>query len=106
MLCLLLYLRCAFSTNEACQDWFKRLLAKISPLQKIEEVFAFAFHAQCVDNGVTDQCLSDTGSYQLCPLGKLDNKCRYLAHLLPVLACPHWKQRRDCEPVKKIDDVG
>ncbi|KAL4223513.1 Myotubularin-related protein 4 [Mactra antiquata] len=62
--------RCAFSTNEACQDWYKRLLTKIAPVLKIEDIFAFAFHAQCVDNSLSDQCLSDAGSYQLCPLEK------------------------------------
>ncbi|XP_045171881.1 myotubularin-related protein 4-like isoform X2 [Mercenaria mercenaria] len=62
--------RCAFSTNEACQDWHKRLQTKISPRQKIQDVFAFAFHAWCVDhNALTDQCIPDLGCYQLCPQG-------------------------------------
>jgi len=41
--------RCAFSTNEKCQDWYKRLLAKCLPCHKVEDVFAFAFYAWCQD---------------------------------------------------------
>ncbi|XP_062399499.1 myotubularin-related protein 3 isoform X2 [Sardina pilchardus] len=41
--------RCQFSTLEQCQEWLKRLVAAIRPPAHLEELFAFAYHAWCVD---------------------------------------------------------
>ncbi|XP_033627288.1 myotubularin-related protein 3-like [Asterias rubens] len=41
--------RCKFATNEQCQDWLARLTASTSPPNKLEDLFAFAFHAWCFD---------------------------------------------------------
>ncbi|KAK6620975.1 hypothetical protein RUM43_011278 [Polyplax serrata] len=42
---------CTFSTNEHCQDWFRRLIRATSPPKQIEDVFAFAFHAWASEEG-------------------------------------------------------
>lgn len=63
--------RCAFSTNEACQKWFRRVQSMISPRSKIEETFAFAFYAWCMDHiSGSDNCTPDLGCYQLCSSDK------------------------------------
>ncbi|KAL2092758.1 hypothetical protein ACEWY4_012556 [Coilia grayii] len=41
--------RCQFSTFEQCQEWLKRLVASVRPPARLEELFAFAYHAWCVD---------------------------------------------------------
>ncbi|XP_022096310.1 myotubularin-related protein 3-like isoform X2 [Acanthaster planci] len=41
--------RCKFATNEQCQDWLTRLMSAIAPPSKLEDLFAFAFHAWCFD---------------------------------------------------------
>ncbi len=40
---------CAFSTNEACLEWFKRLHKVTFPRRAIEEMFAFAYYAWSMD---------------------------------------------------------
>lgn len=55
--------KCSFTTNESCQDWFKRLNAVISSPTRMEELFAFAFYAWCVDHCNTEQ---NSSCYQLC----------------------------------------
>ncbi|XP_042193108.1 myotubularin-related protein 3 isoform X9 [Callorhinchus milii] len=42
-------IRCQFSTFEQCQEWGKRLNNVIRPPAKIEDLFAFAYHAWCMD---------------------------------------------------------
>ncbi|XP_069769071.1 myotubularin-related protein 3 isoform X11 [Narcine bancroftii] len=42
-------IRCQFSTFEQCQEWIKRLNNVIRPPAKIEDLFAFAYHAWCMD---------------------------------------------------------
>ncbi|XP_067861843.1 myotubularin-related protein 3 isoform X9 [Heptranchias perlo] len=42
-------IRCQFSTFEPCQEWVKRLNNVIRPPAKIEDLFAFAYHAWCMD---------------------------------------------------------
>ncbi|XP_072104001.1 myotubularin-related protein 3 isoform X2 [Mobula birostris] len=42
-------IRCQFSTFEQCQEWVKRLNNAIRPPTKIEDLFAFAYHAWCMD---------------------------------------------------------
>ena len=51
--CITLYcdtnFRCKFLTNDACLEWYKRLLQAIQPRQKLQDIFAFAFSAWCMD---------------------------------------------------------
>ncbi|XP_066500866.1 myotubularin-related protein 3 isoform X2 [Hoplias malabaricus] len=42
--------RCQFSTFEQCQEWLKRLSLSARPPTQLEELFAFAFHAWCMDS--------------------------------------------------------
>uniref|UniRef100_UPI00398F02E7 myotubularin-related protein 3 isoform X1 n=2 Tax=Pristiophorus japonicus TaxID=55135 RepID=UPI00398F02E7 len=42
-------IRCQFSTFEQCQEWVKRLNNVIRPPTRIEDLFAFAYHAWCMD---------------------------------------------------------
>ncbi|XP_046589069.1 uncharacterized protein LOC107221704 isoform X1 [Neodiprion lecontei] len=44
-------LSCAFSTNEHCLEWFKRLHKLTYPRKSIEDIFAFAYYAWCVEEG-------------------------------------------------------
>lgn len=37
--------RCTFDNNEACIDWFSRLLKTYSPSKQLEELFAFFYYA-------------------------------------------------------------
>ncbi|XP_071094279.1 phosphatidylinositol-3,5-bisphosphate 3-phosphatase MTMR3-like isoform X1 [Haliotis cracherodii] len=37
--------RCAFSTNEQCQQWYKRLLDAIAAPKEVNDLFALAYHA-------------------------------------------------------------
>lgn len=62
-------IRCAFQTNETCQDWFKRLCLRTAPCCKNSDVFAFAFHAWCVDQGISSDSTTEEG-YQFSPLDK------------------------------------
>lgn len=60
--------RITFNTNEACVEWFKRLMSAVQPPSKLQDVFAFAFHAWCRDSsGRTDSC---DPTFTLCRLGK------------------------------------
>lgn len=62
--------RCAFSTNDTCQDWFKRLSIKTAPCRKLDDTFAFAFHAWCIDRNRLESDTVLEGCYQLCPINK------------------------------------
>ena len=62
--------RCWFSTNDTCQDWFKRLAVKTGSCTKLEDVFAFAFHAWCADR-VRDSDSSIDSASQMFPFGNL-----------------------------------
>ncbi|XP_060699657.1 myotubularin-related protein 3 isoform X1 [Hemiscyllium ocellatum] len=42
-------IRCQFSTFEQCQEWVKRMNNVIRPPARIEDLFAFAYHAWCMD---------------------------------------------------------
>lgn len=44
-------LSCAFPTNEHCLEWFKRLHKLTYPRKSIEDIFAFAYYAWCVEEG-------------------------------------------------------
>ncbi|GAB1609551.1 myotubularin-related protein 3-like isoform X2, partial [Argonauta hians] len=55
--------KCSFATNELCQDWFKRLNAAICAPSRMEDLFAFAFHAWCVDHCNREQ---NSSCHQLC----------------------------------------
>lgn len=44
-------LRCTFSTNEHCMEWYKRLVRALSPPKAIEDIFAFAFNAWSAEEG-------------------------------------------------------
>uniref|UniRef100_A0A669DLS0 phosphatidylinositol-3,5-bisphosphate 3-phosphatase n=1 Tax=Oreochromis niloticus TaxID=8128 RepID=A0A669DLS0_ORENI len=42
-------IRCQFSTFEQCQEWLKRLNTAVRPPSRLEDLFAFAFHAWCME---------------------------------------------------------
>ncbi|XP_034951437.1 myotubularin-related protein 3 [Chelonus insularis] len=42
---------CAFSTNEHCLDWFKRIHKAIYSRKSIEDIFAFAYYAWSTEEG-------------------------------------------------------
>ncbi|KAJ8668071.1 hypothetical protein QAD02_009734 [Eretmocerus hayati] len=42
---------CAFSTNEHCLEWFKRLHKVTLPRKSIEDMFAFAYYAWSMEEG-------------------------------------------------------
>ncbi|XP_014664009.1 PREDICTED: myotubularin-related protein 4-like [Priapulus caudatus] len=44
-------IRCSFEERyrEDCMEWHRRLSLAINPMQKIEDCFAFAFYAWCMD---------------------------------------------------------
>ncbi|XP_031780136.1 myotubularin-related protein 4 isoform X2 [Nasonia vitripennis] len=42
---------CAFSTNEHCLEWFKRLHKVTFPRRSIEDMFAFAYYAWSMEEG-------------------------------------------------------
>ncbi|XP_047352188.1 myotubularin-related protein 3 isoform X1 [Vespa velutina] len=44
-------LSCAFSTNEHCLEWFKRLHKVTYPRKSIEDIFAFAYYAWSIEEG-------------------------------------------------------
>ncbi|XP_033337491.1 phosphatidylinositol-3,5-bisphosphate 3-phosphatase MTMR4 [Megalopta genalis] len=44
-------LSCAFSTNEHCFEWFKRLHKVTYPKKSIEDMFAFAYYAWSIEEG-------------------------------------------------------
>ncbi|XP_024939263.1 myotubularin-related protein 3 isoform X3 [Cephus cinctus] len=55
---------CAFSTNEHCLEWFKRLHKVTYPRKSIEDIFAFAYYAWSVEEGRDYPRLGkDNGSY-------------------------------------------
>ena len=62
--------RCPFSANDTCQDWFKRLSVKIAPCRKLDDTFAFAFHAWCIDRNRLESETVLEGCYQLCPISE------------------------------------
>lgn len=41
--------RCQISTFEQCQEWLKRLNTAVRPPSRLEDLFAFAFHAWCME---------------------------------------------------------
>ncbi|KZC14608.1 Myotubularin-related protein 3, partial [Dufourea novaeangliae] len=57
-------LSCAFSTNEHCLEWYKRLHKVTYPRKSIEDIFAFAYYAWSVEEGKDFSTLGkDTSSY-------------------------------------------
>ncbi|XP_012270796.1 myotubularin-related protein 4 isoform X2 [Orussus abietinus] len=57
-------LSCAFSTNEHCLEWYKRLHRVTYPRKNIEDIFAFAYYAWSVEEGKDCPRLGkDTASY-------------------------------------------
>ncbi|CAL1679268.1 unnamed protein product [Lasius platythorax] len=44
-------LSCAFTTNEHCLEWFKRLHKVTYPRKSIEDIFAFAYYAWSIEEG-------------------------------------------------------
>uniref|UniRef100_A0A3Q4GYD3 phosphatidylinositol-3,5-bisphosphate 3-phosphatase n=1 Tax=Neolamprologus brichardi TaxID=32507 RepID=A0A3Q4GYD3_NEOBR len=42
-------IRCQISTFEQCQEWLKRLNTAVRPPSRLEDLFAFAFHAWCME---------------------------------------------------------
>lgn len=57
-------LSCAFSTNEHCLEWFKRLHKVTFPRKSIEDIFAFAYYAWSIEEGRDYPRLGkDNGSY-------------------------------------------
>ena len=57
-------LSCAFSTNDHCLDWFKRLHKVSYPRKSIEDIFAFACYAWSVEESKDCSKLGkDNGSY-------------------------------------------
>lgn len=44
-------LSCAFSTNEHCLEWYKRLHKVTYPRKSIEDIFAFAYYAWSMEEG-------------------------------------------------------
>lgn len=58
------YFSCAFTTNEHCLGWFKRLHKLTYPRKNIEDIFAFAYYAWSVEEGKDYPRLGkDIGSY-------------------------------------------
>ncbi|XP_066601319.1 myotubularin-related protein 3 [Prorops nasuta] len=57
-------LSCAFSTNEHCLEWFKRVHKVTYPRKSIEDIFAFAYYAWSIEEGKDYPRLGkDTSSY-------------------------------------------
>ncbi|ELT99015.1 hypothetical protein CAPTEDRAFT_226204 [Capitella teleta] len=56
--------RCTFQTNEACVEWNKRLKVALLPPDRLQDVFAFSFHAWCKDSCPKGDAAEM--SYQLC----------------------------------------
>ncbi|XP_033747219.1 myotubularin-related protein 3-like [Pecten maximus] len=56
--------RCAFSNNDSCQVWFRRVSDRVAPPRELKSYFAFAFHAWCVDRCPAGSELDPC--YQLC----------------------------------------
>ncbi|EFN79213.1 Myotubularin-related protein 3 [Harpegnathos saltator] len=55
---------CAFSTNEHCLEWYKRLHKVTYPRKNVEDIFAFAYYAWSVEEGKDYPRLGkDNGSY-------------------------------------------
>ncbi|XP_076300036.1 phosphatidylinositol-3,5-bisphosphate 3-phosphatase MTMR4 isoform X2 [Lasioglossum baleicum] len=58
-------LSCAFSTNEHCFEWFKRLHKVMYPKKSVEDIFAFAYYAWSVEEGKEFAKIGkDTTSYE------------------------------------------
>ncbi|KAK0167358.1 hypothetical protein PV327_004765 [Microctonus hyperodae] len=56
---------CAFSTNEHCLEWFKRLHKMIYSRKNMEDIFAFAFYAWSMEEGKDYPRLGkESSSYQ------------------------------------------
>ncbi|KFD55530.1 hypothetical protein M513_03582, partial [Trichuris suis] len=45
-----------FENNESCLAWFKLLTGATAAPYKLEDIFAFAFHAWCIDEEATSSC--------------------------------------------------
>ncbi|XP_021374659.1 myotubularin-related protein 3-like isoform X1 [Mizuhopecten yessoensis] len=56
--------RCAFSDNDSCQLWYRRVSERVAPPRELKSYFAFAFHAWCVD--LCPGGLELDACYQLC----------------------------------------
>ncbi|XP_063988143.1 myotubularin-related protein 3 isoform X1 [Diachasmimorpha longicaudata] len=55
---------CAFSTNEHCLEWFKRLHKVTYPRKSVEDIFAFSYYAWSMEDGKDYPRLGkDTNSY-------------------------------------------
>ncbi|XP_015125043.1 myotubularin-related protein 3 [Diachasma alloeum] len=55
---------CAFSTNEHCLEWFKRLHKTTYPRKSVEDIFAFGYYAWSIEDGKDYPRLGkDTNSY-------------------------------------------
>lgn len=51
-------------------EWYKRLSNALNPPAKLQDVFAFAFHAWCVDECCTSVSPDLDTAYQLCQARK------------------------------------
>lgn len=78
---------CAFSTNEACLEWFKRLHKVTFPRRAIEEMFAFAYYAWSMDEKKTYPRLGkDPDTYQPTFKAEVPYFCFFfLRNQVPVL---------------------
>ncbi|XP_031830267.1 phosphatidylinositol-3,5-bisphosphate 3-phosphatase MTMR4 isoform X2 [Nomia melanderi] len=57
-------LSCAFSTNEHCFEWFKRLHKLTYSRKSIEDIFAFAYYAWSIEEGTDFSKIGkDNGSF-------------------------------------------
>ncbi|XP_072164266.1 phosphatidylinositol-3,5-bisphosphate 3-phosphatase MTMR4-like [Diadema setosum] len=56
-------IRCQFDTSDQCQEWLYRICKAIEAPAKLEDIFAFSFHAWCFDYLHRDQ---DTPSPGVC----------------------------------------
>lgn len=61
--------RCDFSNNDSCQDWFKRITQRTGIPKELNSLFAFAFFAWCQDR---NPCPAEHEvCYQLCQQDRL-----------------------------------
>lgn len=47
-------IRCTFTTNEHCMEWYRRLTASTLPPKRLDDIFAFPFRAWCSGETQTD----------------------------------------------------
>ena len=76
--------RCVFETNDACLEWYRRLNAMLDPCEKLQDVFAFAFHAWCVDTCALSTAAELAPCATLCQSGKSE-----MFRSRQVLCCHH-----------------